>query len=108
MSRLVTSFPIAYEGRMDLYTSQNGMSKLHLSAPRGEVCSYDRLHLPLYAQLLDAEAAGMDWIEGAAKILRLDSTTSATQARACWDSHLARAHWIVGEGLESAISVFGQ
>jgi hypothetical protein len=76
-------------------------------APSGQVTGYDRQNLPVYAGLLDAEAAGIDWAEGARLILGLDVAVDGETARNCWESHLARAHWIVGEGLGSALQAFG-
>jgi hypothetical protein len=75
-------------------------------APNGQVTRYDRQNLAVYAELLDADAAGMDWAEGARLILGLDVTVEDETARKCWESHLARAHWIIGEGLGSALLAF--
>lgn len=77
-------------------------------APSGQVTGYDRQTLPIYAELLDADAAGMGWAEGALLILGLDVTVDGETARKCWESHLARAHWIVGEGLGPALQAFGR
>ena len=77
-------------------------------APSGQVTEYDRQNLPVYAELLDADAAGIDWAEGARLILGLDVAVDSETARTCWESHLARAHWIVGEGLGSALQAFGR
>lgn len=77
-------------------------------APSGQVIDYDRQNLPVYAELLDADAAGIGWAEGVRSILGLDDTVDDMTARKCWDSHLARARWIVGEGLGSALQAFGR
>ena len=77
-------------------------------APNGQVTIYDRQNLPVYAELLDAEASGMDWAEGARLILGLDVAVEGEIARMCWESHLARARWIVGEGLGSTLEAFGR
>ena len=77
-------------------------------APSGQVTDYDRQTLPVYAELLDADAAGVDWVEGARSILGLDASADRMTARRCWESHLARARWIVGEGLGSALETFGR
>lgn len=77
-------------------------------APSGQVTGYDRQNLPVYAELLDADAAGIGWTEGARLILGLDAAVDGETARKCWESHLARAHWIVGEGLGSALQAFGR
>lgn len=73
-------------------------------APAGEVESYDRCNLALYAALLDADDAGCDWREAAASLMELDIADD--DAEACWRSHLDRARWIVGEGMEAAVSAF--
>ena len=69
------------------------------------VVEYDRRHLALYASLLDAADAGVDWRISATELMRLDLTDCS--AEACWRSHLERARWIVGEGLGSALVAFG-
>jgi len=74
-------------------------------APTGPVTAYDRRHLALYAALLDADAAGQAWQEVAVTVMRIDLADAG--AEACWRSHLERARWIVGEGLASALDVFG-
>lgn len=83
------------------------MRKLLNHAPCGEVSAYDRDHLLVYAELLDANASGMGWIEGASLILGIDPSADREAARLCWESHLARARWIVGAGLGEAIVAFG-
>lgn len=81
---------------------------LQALAPAGEdVLDYDRRNLLTYAELLDAADAGLDWREGSLDILGIDPVADADRARCCWDSHLARARWIVGEGLGAAIEAFG-
>ena len=73
-------------------------------APAGQVTDYDRRQLALYAALLDADASGGDWREAAISVMGLDPTRDG--AKHCWRSHLDRAHWIVGVGLEEACAVF--
>lgn len=81
---------------------------LNAIAPAGDaVLDYDRRHLLTYAELLDAADAGIDWRAGSLAILGVDPVADAEQARCCWDSHLARARWIVGDGLGGAIEAFG-
>lgn len=78
-------------------------------APSGNaVLDYDRRNLLTYAEMLDAADAGIGWEAGALAILGIDPADNAARARMCWDSHLARARWITGEGLASAISAFGE
>jgi hypothetical protein len=71
------------------------------------VLDYDRRHLLTYAELLDAAAAGLGWESGSLAILGVDPTDDPEFARCCWDSHLARARWITGDGLAGAIEAFG-
>ncbi|ARS28743.1 hypothetical protein [Sphingomonas sp. KC8] len=66
---------------------------------------YDRQHLSLYAALLDADDAGQDWRDAAAAHMGIDAT--GADAEACWRSHLERARWIIGDGLDAALRSFG-
>ena len=76
-------------------------------APTGDVSDYDRRNLLIYAALIDADDAGMDWARGAAEILGFEPGFDRVLARGCWQTHLARARWIIGEGLASAVVAFG-
>lgn len=81
------------------------MSKIDRFAPSGNLAvDYDRHHLALYAALLEADDVGTGWQEAAASLMKLDVT--ACGAESCWRSHLERARWIVGEGLENALVAF--
>lgn len=81
------------------------MSGIERLAPSGyEVVDYDRMHLALYAALLEADDDGCDWRDAAASLMQLDVTHE--DAEACWRSHLDRARWIVGEGLATALGAF--
>ncbi|RYM01407.1 hypothetical protein EWH10_02150 [Sphingobium fuliginis] len=76
-------------------------------APLGDaVVEYDRLHLSLYAALLDAEDSGQPWGEASQILMGIDP--GSLGAETCWRSHLERARWIVGEGLAQAVSAFGR
>ena len=78
-------------------------------APDGPAMSdYDRVHTLTYARLLDAERDGHDWTDVAAEVLDLDVAADPAGAKSCWQSHLDRAHWIVGEGLAAAIASDGE
>lgn len=79
---------------------------LERSAPNGSATEYDRAHLALYAALLDADAAGVDWAEAAATLMQLDPKRQDTER--CWRSHLDRARWITGSGLAEAVETFGR
>lgn len=65
------------------------------------VVQYDRIHLALYAAILDAQATGIDLSISAKSLMNLD--IEAEDALACWVSHAERANWIVSQGLEDAI-----
>ncbi|MBV2147520.1 hypothetical protein KRZ98_04365 [Sphingobium sp. AS12] len=82
--------------------------QLDREAPRGDVVLYDRQHLLIYAELLDADDAGLMWRDGATAILGVDPDVNPDFARCCWQSHLARARWIIGDGLQSATKAFGK
>lgn len=73
-------------------------------APRGVPSAYDRRHLALYAALIDAHDAGTDWREVASDLMLIDPDQDG--AELCWRSHLERARWIVGDGLEQSIQTF--
>lgn len=82
------------------------MGTIDRLAPSDEVAvDYDRRHLALYAALLEADDAGGDWRDAAANLMHINLTE--LDAKACWRSHLERARWIVGDGLGSALVVFG-
>lgn len=83
------------------------MNTLENIAPEGPATPYDRRQLLIYAELIDAADAGVDWREGAEPILGLDPLSDPEMVRRCWESHLARARWIVGDGLGDAIAAFG-
>jgi hypothetical protein len=59
---------------------------------------YDRQHLVTYLRLLEAEEQKADWREVARIVLHLDPEQDAERARRAWESHLARAHWLVDNG----------
>ncbi|WP_232209429.1 hypothetical protein [Sphingomonas sp. SKA58] len=75
-------------------------------APRGPLTRYDQINLALYAELLDAEAAGRHWQDVASALMQLDPEQVGTQH--CWHSHLERARWIASDGLAQAIHAFGR
>lgn len=82
------------------------MVEIEKFAPSGLlVDDRDQRNLALYAALLDADDAGLDWRDVAVSILKLDITSN--DAEACWRSYLERARWIVGDGLAQAIVALG-
>ena len=83
------------------------MAAIERIAPSDRMAlEYDRQHLALYAALLDAADMGLDWREAATALMGID--VHEADAQTCWQSHLERARWIVGEGLASAIVAFGR
>lgn len=69
------------------------------AAPTDETLTeYDQQHLVTYLRLLDAEAEGADWTEVASLVLGMDPATDPARSRAAWESHLARAKWLVDHG----------
>jgi len=69
------------------------------SAP-SDVCltDYDRAHLAIYARLLDAAADGASWEEASRIVLGIDPRAHQARAKEAYDTHLARARWLCGEG----------
>jgi hypothetical protein len=61
---------------------------------------YDRQHFLTYARLIDADREGANWKSSAAKILQRDVENDPHGAELCYRSHLARARWLVGAGLD--------
>jgi T6SS, Transcription factor, DNA binding domain len=59
---------------------------------------YDHEHLVTYLRLLDADAEGADWAEVARIVLHIDSKQEPERARRAWESHLARAKWMMERG----------
>jgi len=89
-----------------LAEERDNVTTLDCLAPRGKaVVAYDRRHLPLYAALLDAVDQGRHWQDAAREIMGID--VAAEGAEECWRSHLERARWIIGDGLEAALASFG-
>jgi hypothetical protein len=68
-------------------------------APETDVLTgYDRDHFVTYLRLLDADAEGADWTEVARLVLHIDPAQEPERARRAWESHLARAKWMVEHG----------
>ena len=64
----------------------------------GVLTKYDRQHLVTYLRLLKAEEQNADWQEVARIVLHLNPEQGAERAHRAWQSHLARAHWLVNSG----------
>lgn len=71
------------------------------------VTDYDAAHFIDYARMLDAERAGHDWRAAAVAILRQDPDRDEASVRRCWDSHIARAHWIATAGYGQVLASAG-
>ena len=74
-----------------------------LAPRRDAITDYDRMHFITYARLLDAQTANLSWKEAARTILYLHIDTEHKddrEVKACWESHLERAQWLVSEGLQ--------
>jgi hypothetical protein len=68
-------------------------------APGGDTpTDYDHEHLVTYLRLLDADAEGADWAEVARIVLHIDPKQEPERARGAWESHLARAKWMMEHG----------
>lgn len=84
---------------------ENHMRKPPLSpyvadtAPSNSIVTvYDEDHLVTYLRLLDADAEGADWREVARIVLHLDPEREPARAKRAFDSHLARARWMMKHG----------
>jgi hypothetical protein len=63
------------------------------------VTDYDQAHFLTYARVLDAERDGLEWKTGLTTILDRDFGDNFAAGTTCWDSHVARAHWIIKSGI---------
>jgi Uncharacterized conserved protein (DUF2285) len=72
-----------------------------------DITIYDERHFVTYLRLLDADAEGANWTEVARIVLHRDPARDTERTRRCWESHLARAHWMTKQGyrriLEQAV-----
>ena len=64
----------------------------------GDLSAYDHEHLVTHLRLLDADAEGADWTEVARVVLHIDPSDEPARARRAWESHLARAKWMIEYG----------
>ena len=68
-------------------------------APDGDTLTdYDQGHLVTYLRLLDADAEGADWAEVVRIVLHIDPNHEPERALLAWESHLARAKWMMEHG----------
>ena len=63
-----------------------------------ELTDYDRNHLKLYLQILDAAADGADWRDVVRVLFEIDAKKDPVRAQKIHDSHLARARWMTTTG----------
>ena len=49
-------------------------------------------------RLLDVDAEGADWAEVARIVLHIDPSDEPERGRRAWESHLARAEWMIENG----------
>ena len=70
----------------------------HTAPADSRVTVYDEEHIITYLRLLDADADGADWQEVARIVLHIDPEREPDRARRAFDSHLARAQWMSGDG----------
>ncbi|WP_309086674.1 DNA -binding domain-containing protein [Chelativorans sp.] len=59
---------------------------------------YDEERLLTYLRLLDAAEEDADWREVAKIVLHIDPGKEPERAYRAWESHLARARWMVTHG----------
>src|SRR5262245_66106398 len=63
-----------------------------------QVTEYDQAHLVTYLKLLDAHAAGTDWMATVRIVLAIDPDADHKLARRMYESHLERAQWMTRVG----------
>lgn len=73
-------------------------------APTGGIAPYDRDHAAVYLRLLDAEKASADWRDVAEIVLGLGPSVAEDKAKRIYESHLARAHWLVDGGYRDLLA----
>lgn len=60
--------------------------------------AYDEQHVVTYIRLLQAQGEGADWREVARIVLHIDPEREPDRARNAYQSHLARAKWVIEQG----------
>ena len=60
--------------------------------------TYDEQHVITYLRLLDADTESADWREVAKLVLHIDSNREPARAQRAFESHLARAKWMIEHG----------
>jgi hypothetical protein len=59
---------------------------------------YDEEHMVTYLRMIDARADGADWREVTRIVLHIDPDHEPDRARRAYESHMARAVWMVKGG----------
>lgn len=67
------------------------------------ITDYDRAHYSVYLRLIDAANAKAPWPEVARIVLGLDPDNDADRAKSIYDSHFARARWMVENGFRDLL-----
>lgn len=65
--------------------------------------AYDRAHLTVYVRLLDAADTNAPWDEATKIVLGLDPSVEPDRAKRVYDSHLARARWMMDHGYKDLL-----
>jgi hypothetical protein len=73
-------------------------------APSGsELTDYDTRHIKLYLRVHDAHEDDADWTEAVWIIFGIDPNREPDRAGQVYDSHLARARWMIESGYRHLI-----
>ena len=59
---------------------------------------YDRSHFTIYMRLLDAAKECAPWEEVSRIVLGVDPLVEPARAKRAYDTHFARAQWLIGAG----------
>ena len=69
-----------------------------LAPTESDLTDYDLKHFSTYLRLLDAADEGVDWAEAARTVLHISPSVEPERARRAWESHFARARWVMERG----------
>lgn len=67
------------------------------------ITDYDRAHYSIYLRLIDAANAKAPWPQVARIVLGLDPENDIDRAKSIYDSHFARARWMVENGFRDLL-----
>jgi hypothetical protein len=68
-----------------------------------ELTAYDEEHVVTYLRLLDVDAENADWHEVARIVLHIDPSREPNRARKAFETHLARAKWMMDHGYKDLL-----